>query len=45
VLNQLTNDVDYMSIKEKLEHNQQLFLDHNRHRDILINMLKQIDKT
>jgi len=45
VLSQLTNDVDYMSIKEKLEHNQQLFLDHTRHKDILINMLKQIDNT
>ena len=45
VLNQLTNNVDYMLIKEKLEHNQQLFLDHNGNKNILLNLLKQIDKT
>ena len=44
VLSQLTNNVDYMLIKAKLEHNQQLFLDHNRNKNILLNLLKQIDK-
>ena len=44
VLSQLTNDIDYMLIKTKLEHNQQLFLDHNRNKNILLNLLKQIDK-
>lgn len=43
VLSQLSNDVDYMLIKEKLEHNQQIFLDHNRNKNILLNLLKQID--
>lgn len=43
VLHQCETTIDYTQIKDKLEHNQNLFLDYGKKKNILVDLLNQID--